>query len=291
MNFKYIISQNPVDIIFKLLFIVIMGTGTMSCIEEVDPKGLINNERKVVVNSFISPQDSIISAEVSLSRPIIGFEPFNQSEDSDIINDALVSLSNGTNSVILLYNQETFRYELDAELFKIEPGEQYFLEVEVDSKTYTAQCTVPSWAATEISLSFTQVIDELRLRVLWQDEPNVENYYRVLGEYKTNFNDNAFFFNLFFDNDRFKQDVNRDGLQISADADLFGLNESNIDSVRIQLLTTDKNYYNYQKTVFDFDGGDDPFQEPVRLISNIEGENALGIFAAYQSVVKEFRID
>ena len=265
------------------------------CVEEVDPGDLVNTRRKVVINSLISPQDSVISVEVSLSRPILGITR----PGADWIRDAEVVISDGVDRRIIPFDPGTFVYQLETNVFSIQAGKQYYLEVKTGGNTYKASCQVPKTPATDIGIITSETRDGARLRVFWQDQEGEENYYRVSGGYKDNVDrDYNFFGSLDFYEEGFKKDNDRDGEVISASTDIFlgsfiNGQKALLDSIEIQLLTTDKNYYEYQKILAENDqfDNDNPFREPVRLISTIEGEDALGIFAAYQSVIKKFKVE
>jgi hypothetical protein len=49
--------------------------------------------------------------------------------------------------------------------------------------------------------------------------------------------------------------------------------------LKVYLLNTDKSYYDYHRSLGNYDSGDDPFTEPSPVFSNVNG--GLGIFAAY----------
>ena len=280
-------------IIFSNALLLVLSVVVASCVEEVNPKGLVNTGRKVVINSLISPQDSIISVEVSLSRPVLGITNFG----ADFITDAEVNISDGTSSHVIPFDDATVKYNLETDIFPIQAGKQYFLEVKTGGNTYKASCQVPETPATDIRTTISEIRDGFRLRVFWKDQEGEENYYRVSGAYKDDVDrDRNFYLGLDFAEEGFKKDDGRDGEVISADTDIslnYFINGQKvlIDSLEIQLLTTDKNYYEYQKVLVDIDQNENPFAEPVRLISNIEGEDALGIFAAYQSEIKKMKVE
>ena len=280
---------------FDTTLLLVLSIFFGSCVEEVSPEGLVNTRRKVVINSLISPQDSIIAVEVSLSRPVLGIT----NPGADWITDAEVVISDSSNSITIPFNSETNRYDLEIDAFSIQAGKQYFLEVKTGGNRYRASCQVPKTPASDIRITTSETLDGARLRVFWQDQAGEDNFYRVSGGYKDNIDrDHNFYQALDFYKEGFKKDNNRDGEVISADTDIFlGFStngqKASLDSIEIQLLTTDEAYYEYQKIIVEndeFDSGN-PFIEPARLIHTIEGEDALGIFAAYQSVIKKFKVE
>lgn len=262
----------------------------IGCIEEVDPKGLLNTERKVVINSIISPQLENITVEVSLSVPLLGVKKPGVIED-DIVQNATVTLSDGDMSINLPFN-DTGQYSIKSEQFPIEAGRSYFLSVTVGSTEYKSSCKIPEAKTSDFKVSSSKVSDGQRLRFTWQDPQGEENFYRLSGSASVSYSSGSYQESFYFDNGGFKTDLNRDGQTISIETDVYIEPGNVLDSARLQILTADENYYNYQKTVYDHgDSDENPFAEPVRLVSNIEGENVLGIFAAYQSVEHALKVE
>jgi hypothetical protein len=58
--------------------------------------------------------------------------------------------------------------------------------------------------------------------------------------------------------------------------------------LRIYLLSTDKPYYDFHKSLENFSLGDSPFSEPSFLYNNVNG--GLGIFASYTLDSLIFRV-
>lgn len=109
----------------------------IACIKKVDDfEG--NYEEKVMVTSFISPFDSVIIARVQLVVPA-----YNNNISFVIIENATITISDGTTSKELVYNPVLKHYEVSQEYFKIKSSTLYKLEVKANGEVLTAECFVP----------------------------------------------------------------------------------------------------------------------------------------------------
>ena len=91
----------------------------------------------------------------------------------------------------------------------------------------------------------------------------------------------SYFYTLYLETGQeFVSDSNKEGELFLYKTDQIGSDQGNSDIVYINLCTTDVNYYNYHRSIFNFEEGN-PFTEPTPVYSNISG--GVGIFAAYIS--------
>ena len=81
---------------------------------------------------------------------------------------------------------------------------------------------------------------------------------------------------FFFDEDEFVSDINKDGQLLDAKAEVFSFGQR-YDSLIVRVMTCTELYYDYYDILDEF-VNDDPFADPVRLPSNING--GLGIFTS-----------
>lgn len=270
---------------------------------------------KLVVQSFISPQDSVIRVVVSETNPLFSESPVS----SNIVTDAQVSISNGTRSVTLRYDSTSQLYVFRTRFFPIQGGMTYTLTVKDSTRTAVASTTVPNVRATiksyEIDTAYTTLYNNpfgrkdtvFTVKMTWQDLPNSTNYYRVRASLRTTLS--------FFENDteqsratvntyfnwednlgvsEFQNDVNRDGGVLSSprgktaipparvDAAPWGSYQTNrVVAFILFLSTTNKEYYEYHKSVDRSENSDNPFVEPSLVYTNVQG--GLGVFAACNS--------
>ncbi len=138
-----------------ILGILFMNIVFLSCETVVsDYSNLPQPVEKLVVHSFISPQDTVLYVKVTASSPVFGvykgggFGFSVNGKDTvffkgDAIENAKVLLSSGTNSVSLSYLKKEAVYAIDAKKFKIDAGKTYNLRVEANGKVAESSCTIP----------------------------------------------------------------------------------------------------------------------------------------------------
>jgi hypothetical protein len=187
--------------------------GCETLVGEVSPDKLPKLEEKLVVNSFISPQDTLVRVIVTTSSPI--FSPakiINSSftvNDGDttyfsedaFVNNATVTMGNGETEIKLNYNSKEKWYEFrpSTTTMRIENGKTYFLSVNHKNRTAKATCTVP-----EQQSSFMQIVPKIETSLAsfngQQDQINVQisaritfeigksnnTYFRMRGDAKAN---------------------------------------------------------------------------------------------------------
>ncbi len=245
-----------------------------ACDREVPNVQLKNIRSKLVVTSFISPQNQNIDVRVTESTPI------NTKETQGVLK-ATVLLSDGSRQVEIPYSSSSSMYThtLDAKLFPIEAGKTYSIRVSVpDGRTVTASCTVPFPNKTlSVELkdpAFKETSH--RFKYNWQDTPGQRDYYRVTGS----FSQSTDYFSVYWDkNPSLKTDVRFDGTlfsSLSQGSYTLGTKQT----LYASLWTVDENYYQYHDTFIRYEETNgNPFAEPVLLYTNIK--DGLGVFAAY----------
>jgi hypothetical protein len=121
-----------------------------ACIRDIDPKTVIPDDKKLVIFSFIEPDDETISATVSLlgdfynlKRKYNTIDGYNIYYDKNLISTATVTIDNGVKYTTLTYNPLKSEYQASTSTFPIEEGKTYTLTVKYQSIIATAYCTVP----------------------------------------------------------------------------------------------------------------------------------------------------
>ncbi len=273
---------------FSLALTVLLG----ACEKEVTGIKLPESDAKLVVNSFISPQDTAWRVTLYQSVPTLGVrEP-----TSSGVAGALVTVTDG-NQTVTLPNQGDALYELPTSDFPVVAGRTYTLRVQApDGKTVEAACTVPG--APE---DFGLVIDSLPdangartryyLRLNWTDAGGQENYYRLAGEIRREWKEvpaNApptlYPLSINWEGETFLDDKGKDGQTMySPKGELWALGPGSTNTrvyLQASLLHTDRHYYQYHLSARNaIRNRDNPFAEPTLVYSNVTG--GLGIFAAY----------
>jgi hypothetical protein len=158
---------------------------------EVDPAELLGETEKLVVHSYLSPQDTILLVKVGRTKPVVG----NQAPDVPYnVTNATVTLAGGGQSVQLTYLSSEQTYRARASALPIVTGRTYTLTATTpDGRRVTAQATIPPpvpiqgirldsviTKANSVSGSTSvmewQKLYQMTLR--WQDPPGAQNYYR-----------------------------------------------------------------------------------------------------------------
>jgi hypothetical protein len=269
-------KKNMRHILFTTMALITLS----SCEKDVTNIKLPPSIPKLVVGCFISPQDSIITLNITRSNPIFGSGHDNTNNYSKAVEDASVVISNETSSKPIPFNVKTFQYELPVNSFQIIPGITYTLTASTPKgESISASCTVPASNLTSFSTEFTNTSSSMKkLKVTWNDIPKEINYYRVYGE--TIFHSattDTIFQSMYGDNFLF-DDKEKDGLQFYSNLSSYFYYNSIYD---IYVLNIDEEYYKYQYSRNHYTSSD-PFSEPSTIYTNIKG--GLGIFAAYQKL-------
>lgn len=264
----------------------IMITGFVSCIKNVDVK-IPPVETKLVVSSFISPQDELIMVSVSTTVPIYNnpdaFKKYEQ------VTNATVVISSGSDSWTLPYDALYKRYVLDSSIVHITVGASYRLSVSTpDGKYAEATTTVPH---ANNSLTFTTSPDPddmnlFRVHAQWQDPGASVDYYMV--ETRNTTNNNINYFSRF---EAVKDDENQGGILKRTVYYPYYINKKDTVYTALSVITPELYiYYDRLKRLPNLDGigTDDLFSEPFPMYSNIQG--GLGIFSGfnrYETIVQE----
>lgn len=271
---------------FGLSAILLMVLLSQSCIKDVENPP--QSEPKLVVTSFITPNDSI-KVRVTKSTPINYNTPSND-WDTNIyphVADAQVTIQNtsSNNTTTVPYNPEKDLFTLAPEKFSIETGEEYKLTVIANGfEPVTATTRLPNnapevlWYNIEHSENDYETVWNITGAI--QDIPNQQNYYFVNIAIRSEFYD-SWGDTTFLNTSSFRgyfNDSGKDGQEIGYRTD--GYSSSQEAEITIHVQSTDYNYYQYHKTL-DYLDYENPFSEPIMLHSNVEG--GLGVFASYLS--------
>lgn len=321
------------------ILIIVLAGSLIACdnlITTVPESKLPSASEKIVIHSYISPQDTVILVKVTLSSPVLGVHHNNGYSftilDGDTIYhtntsiyNAKVVLSNSRNqSIVVPYNKAHDIYMFNAKLFPIVAGETYTLTAEASMGKVEATCTVPKEMAVISSFKIDTVYDNkaepprltYRINFDWIDIPGKASYYTMKAEINakmllTPFRDNrnqetltrVMRYTGYWDEEnrqeQYQSDVSRDGKILSTPNGIIALgtevlNENNQlyytkfsggkSNIRMEILNTDKNYYNYHRAVRINNRQDgNPFVEPVPIPTNVK--NGLGCFAASNKYV------
>lgn len=200
----------------KCLFFIISTFTMLSCETVVENINLPYEER-LVIESFISPQDTLLEVKISKTRPVVGTFPSNQlnggfgSEARPIIEGAIVEISDGqkkatfqlqtiVNSQGVDINPATGEsmvqsrrgYFLKAKDFPIVAGKTYTLTAKAPNlPEVSATCTVPNKQL--INGKDITIIGGIAIDSVLDYSININgkrvDYYSFVKKYNVTFND------------------------------------------------------------------------------------------------------
>ncbi len=233
----------------------------------------------------------------------------NVDNDTFIVSNAKVTISNKDVKKEMLYNSTLKKYTLKANEMLILEGEEYSIEVEVEGfKKLTGSTIIPR-KNTDI-LNFRDLGDNLpsnynNLFIEFKDIPDQENYYHIYASvhYENDSDENRYQAVSFLHN-RDPLGVNNinekeyprsllisdnklDGQKLIAEGIRYGYYRyPKLITLKVQLLSVDKYYYDYHQLIFTQDDNN-PLVEPANIKGNIV--NGIGVFSGYQLHEKIFK--
>ncbi|WP_438424100.1 DUF4249 family protein [Aquimarina macrocephali] len=275
---------------FQNIILIILSICLVSCETSVDASDLLEKQQLVVINGYLSPQDTTLKVQVSRSKS----RASSTNVKDMVIKDATVVITDEEkNEVALTYMDASLNYEAPASGLTITPGKKYFLKVTALGKEYKASCTIPTESVQRIEKNIKIKEDEFSgnrlLKVTIGDIKDQNNFY-IIGAVVTQSFDNGGgtindgVENVNFEFRQFATDVSRENSVITAEG-FFNLSANALPNpkLKIKVANAEKILYGALRATYlnDFNDGD-PFAESVIAPTNIEGENGFGVFAGYQ---------
>ncbi len=277
-NFNKIQYKMKQFIFLSILFVF------YNCETEVDVSNLLNQEQLLIINGYLSPQDTVLKVQVSKSISIANKDI---NTDNLIVKDASVSITSEDGATVSLdYSLQNKNYEKDVTSdFSIVAGKKYFLEVQVDNQKYNATCEIPLNTIENINFELDDDIkyDRQDINISFDDIKNEPNNY-IVRSLKTGAARDEDWNVMGVD---FIRDINRENQPITlsykkkiptnADKEIFiSINILNAEKIMYdQLSALSKNSTNE----------DDIFYTDIIAPSNIQGNNVYGVFAGYQRAI------
>ncbi len=274
-------------LIIPVLLIIILIS---ACERDVNNVKLPEFEKKLVVNSFISPRDTLSFVSVTSNKRLYGIlDPM----EAEKVGNVSVILSDGTREINLTKTEDGFIFRRKDML--LEEGKTYTLNVNSDLGLQAkASATIPFRRPVHIEIDTSRVfIDygdgtvngwwEFKFDLFITDYPGEANYYSFVCNqvlYNSEYSYYPYNYNIQFWESSVFSDKGKDGERMFLST-LHYMNPSGDDSssLVIYILHTDKDYYTYHHALDNYSSGGDPFTEISPAYSNIEG--GLGIFASY----------
>lgn len=284
-----------------------MLTGCESDVDNIDS---FESKSKLVVVSYISPQDTMLVVRVQKTQPALGQQ---LTEEQRKVKDATVTISDGASVVALAYNAANNQYEADARTWPIAAGKTYRLKVVAPVGTAEATCTVPlteGIAITEATAPYTLIEDyygqsvrKYTITFKWQDAPGVTNFYRTLAFKEYTLTDHngekrVYKEGLYgsYDNDdrQIQNDENyQGGIMTSEPLVYHDYSSESIEKpyyINCVLVVSDKNYFLYHRALNkQEESNGNPFAEPALMYSNVKG--GLGVFGGYNQLLARITVE
>lgn len=303
---KYIKMKN-INIYLLALLVICLFT---ACEEEFFPE-ISNQPLDLVVEGYIEAGEGAAPPYVLLTRSVSFFSEVDADGFDDFfVHDAVVTISDGDNEVILselcLNDLNEEQREQAADLFGLEAdnlelnfcvyldltfgimgeiGKTYHLNIEAENKTMTSSTTIPEHIPLD-SIAFVEApgtaADTLRQLQAFIDDPaGIDNYYRIFtgDENGVQPSFNSVVNDAFFDGLNFEfiipKATPRNAEVDPATAGLFTVG----DTAVVKWCTIDESHYQFWNTLEYNAANQGPFSSYTRVDSNIEG--GIGVWGGY----------
>lgn len=267
----------------KILIAAFSIFALFSCEKTVDNVELPDIQPVLVAQSFLEVGADSVKVFLSRSNPIFYSTQYGFKD----VTDAQVILTNGSQSISLTYQAGGSEwmagyYFAPISSFSLDANKSYTLKIKSTlGDSVFSTCILPETPNVDLKLvSLDSTLSEWDTRYYYNYtfellslNSQANNYYHIeaMGYSTDNGNNYA---------DRY-MDYSVYGLykMVPNKKELIVFEAYNkVDSFDFHVLKTDEAYYNYHRSVNDFEG-DNPFAEPVIIYSNIE--NGLGIFCGF----------
>jgi hypothetical protein len=260
----------------KKLSLIIVAIFTITACQSELSVVDIPNENKLVIQSFISPQDTILSVRVSNTNAVIG----QVSKEFKTISNASVTIGNGIKSVLLPYDKDGY-YRISSKQLEVKSGQKYLLNVNIpDGRMVSGECTIPLTTVDEKKVIIniqSLTSDEKSVFVKWNDIANEQNYYALTGTYVTLRKGCNNYLPIYF------WDKSRDGEQFSFNFNTSIVCGSGNPNFILIIANYDLSGYQYISTLQEQNSVNGvPFTEPVQIFTNIKG--GYGVFSGYNQL-------
>jgi len=265
----------------SIFFIMIFA----SCDKEVDNIGYPKYNQKIVISGFLSPDNKVNKILISENLSLYGNRFLPQP-----MGTLTATISDGTNEMSL--DSAQFMNGFTSSDYPIIEGKTYTITVKTDKGLAAeASCTVPLKRNLSLEIDTTLTVNYnpdygsytyINADIYFTDTQGTDNYYMFYCEqvsysltwsvpmvFEISGAENAYFTDTGKDGARFKMTLQPVGVGSDGDSSFL----------KVYLLNTDKAYYDYKKSLDNYNSGDDPFTEPSPVYTNVTG--GLGIFAAY----------
>lgn len=237
---------------------------------------------KLVIMSFLSPEEEFITVSVTVSKPL-----YNQPKSNEfpVVPNAFITIiDNLGDSAIIPYDPTRLEYRLEQSIYPLAPGKTYTIKAKLDNFSVSGSTTIPlSMVPIKEAKGEMQGSDpygnlKFAFSTKWDDVVGEKNYYRIAIDEKYGYSPWDTTYSLM--SDQFQSDEYNDGKEMFNRGEIYNYGGMQKEFYfDIYLLTTDYNYYEFNKRRINY-FGDDPFSEPLPMYSNIAG--GLGVVGSFR---------
>jgi len=258
------------------LFFAFAALFLLSSCEDIIEIDLSDAKERIIIEGTVNSSTEV--AHVLITRS----NGFYDSTELEKITGAIVYLE--TESGLRYDFLEGTEGDYSQDNIQIVPGENYVLKIEIGNDIYIAE-TIAPYAAQLDSLSVSEFnspfggADETLFQIIanWNDPANVNNYYRI----RAYINDTLSSRELSLSSDDFSDGgVMRDPVREQFEEG---------DHAKIELLSIDKNYYDYFLELSALESGGLNSTTPFNPMGNFDND-ALGYFGIYSTSFLEVQL-
>ena len=239
--------------------------------------------KKLVVQSFISPQDSVLTVTVRFSEALTRIISTNEGY-ADMVENAVVIISGNGNQHYPLTFKKNVGYISVPNLIPVMPDSTYFLVVTTpDGYHAESSCRVPLKNVDSASIVLKEIRDKL-YDLSWNNVDTGYQYYCIInnivyveGNQPPRFDNVKTWYGI--SNNNFSGRISMKNIGLSTKKYLSRGYEADL-----WICNTDFNFYEFTRTLLQQEhDNQNPFGEPLPVYTNIK--NGFGVFAALNKTI------
>ncbi|PPK87676.1 uncharacterized protein DUF4249 [Neolewinella xylanilytica] len=169
-------------LLFTLSVYVLLAGGCVGFFEREIELDALPYERQLVLNCLLSPQDSLIRADVFVTAPAVGTPPPDYPSNG-LVQDARVTLVGPAGNLPFTFNPSgwNWTYVLRQSEAQLEAGQTYEVIAEWDGLTARGRTTIPELAIPleSIVLDTIDGDQEQRTSATWPNQVGEQDYYHL----------------------------------------------------------------------------------------------------------------
>ncbi len=239
--------------------------------------------KKLVVQSYISPQDSVLIVTVRFSEALTRIISSNEGYN-DLVDNAAVIISGNGNQQYSLTFKKNVGYISVPNSIPVIPDSTYFLSVTTpDGYHAESSCRVPLKNVDSSSIVLKEIKDKL-YDLSWNNVDTGNQYYCLInnvvyveGNQPPKFDNVNTWYGI--SNNNFSGRISTHNLRLSTKKYL-----SRGYMADLWICHTDFNFYEFTRTLLQQErDNQNPFGEPLPVYTNIK--NGFGVFAALNKTI------